>query len=154
MDKLLTILISSFLAAPTVHATEVIKILEGDSIEPYAIKNNLISQGAEVDIIKAVFRDSDFTPVFVFVPLARVTINFDWPDIAGSARMTEVGKKGFLLTIIFVTEPASLPWTSVGQFRKLRIWRIIVSWPFKVLLSLLGSNFCGNASESSLPRIE
>ncbi|MBC3862959.1 transporter substrate-binding domain-containing protein [Undibacterium jejuense] len=95
MDKLFTILISSFLAATPVHATEIIKILEGDNIEPYAIKNNPISQGAEVDIIKAAFRDSDFTPVFVFVPLARVTINFDWPDIAGSARMTEVGKKGF-----------------------------------------------------------
>ena len=76
-----------------------IRILEANSIEPYAIQSRepkTPDSGAEVDIFNAIFDGTKYNPLFKFVPLFRVSKDVDEERADGSARMSESTAKGFL----------------------------------------------------------
>lgn len=92
LNKFMLIMVLLFLKLQ-INAVESLKteilILEGDSIEPYAIKgkNDTEPSGIQIDLFNAIFKDSPYKPKFFFVPLYRVSTDVDKLHADGATRM-------------------------------------------------------------------
>jgi polar amino acid transport system substrate-binding protein len=84
-----------------------ITILEGDSIEPYAIRGETEKEpsGIQIDLFNAIFKDSPYKPGFLFVPLYRISTDVDRLKADGATRMFHFGTnniQGFLSKVPYI----------------------------------------------------
>jgi len=84
-----------------------ITILEGDSIEPYAIQGRKEKgpSGIQIDLFNAIFKDSAYKPDFLFVPLYRISTDVDRLHADGATRMFRFGRnsvQGFLSKVPYI----------------------------------------------------
>ena len=98
-----------------------INMLAGDSIPPYTLPG--IDSGAEVDIIRAIFKTKNINVTFTFVPLKRVSSDVDLLKADGSTRMVQNEKnvKGFYTRPYITYQGCVLTLQSVLDYKNISV---------------------------------
>lgn len=131
------------LAGPA--AARELLMLAGDSIPPYAIADR--DRGAEIDLLRAALAAQGLQARFVYVPLARVTSDFDALQADGATRHSAEGT-GFRTAPYIRYEACVLGRADQPALRELAQLRRLRVQAFQGARQELGSEFAAVVADN------
>lgn len=132
------------LAGPS--AARELLMLAGDSLPPYAIAAQ--DRGAEVDVLRAALAAQGLQARFVYVPLARVTSDFDALQADGATRHSAPDGAGFRTEPYIRYEACVLGRADQPALRELAQLRRLRVQAFQGARQELGSDFAAAVADN------